>query len=617
MKQKFTKVAFLGVVALLFAFIFSMIISTSSVIAADTSAWKWTAENPKPAWFEFGEKNYPGTPTRGGTFKTAAPRYVGLMNPNHWPVNDWVAMTYIYEYLIRNDGEFKPTANWLIENWKYTGPTSAVMKFRKGIQFHDGTELTAITYKYQLDWIKNPASGAWSKAWIAPIKSTKVIDKYTLEFKFTKPWAAFAGIMANVPGYVISQKALEGDVALSALGKVQKKINAAQKKVTKAQKKADKASGSKKKKELGKLKKEQKKLAKLEKELAKFKQQAEGAKPLDKFPVSTGRFMLEEGRPGNYLKLKRNPNWWFAKTIGTDAPYFDGITINIIPDSSVRLANFRAGKLDSISIIRAQYNLLKNDRNAKVYTYVGNHQAGLAFNHAKGPTKDIRVRKAISHAIDRRALIAGTQFGLAVEASSMYPVVHWGHNPNLEPVKYDPELSKKLLAEAGYANGLVLKGDVSNLQESMTWTAAVKNMLKKVGIDWQFDSLDAVARDDRMKNLEFDLRQGGWTWILDPDLMATGLYHPDGNFNQGRVNLPEVTALIEKGRKELDLKKRRQIYWKIEDVIYNNYVDVWLWWPKDMTVFRSTVKGYNPELYLAGREAYWHSHNFWFEGGKR
>ena len=273
--------------------------------------------------------------------------------------------------------------------------------------------------------------------------------------------------------------------------------------------------------------------------------------------------------------------------------------------------------MDSVSIIRAQYSLLKRDPNAQVYTYVGNHQYGLAFNHAKGPTTDIRVRKAISHAIDRKAIIAGTQFGLAVEASCMYPVVHWGHNPNLKPVKYDPELSKRLLAEAGYADGLVLKGDVSNLQEFLTWASAAKAMLKKVGIDWQYDSMDPVARDDRMKNLEFDLRQGGWTWILDPDLMATGLYHPDGNWNQGRVNNPKVISLIEKARAELDLEKRRKMYWQIEEELYNNYEDIWIYWPKDMTVFRSTVKGYNPKLYLAGREAYWHSHNYWFEGGKR
>ncbi|MCP4751087.1 MAG: ABC transporter substrate-binding protein [Proteobacteria bacterium] len=588
-----------------------------SATAEEMSPWIWTADNPKPIWWDWGESYSKDKPVRGGIYHIASPLYVGLMNPNHWPVNDWVAMTYIYEYLIGYDG-FMPTVNWLIENWKYTGPTSAVLTFRKGIRFHDGTDLDAVSYKYQLDWIKSPANGAWSRYLVAPIKSTTVVDRYTLNLEFTKPWASFAGVMANVPGYAISKKALEGDVALREMVKVGKKAASAKKKIGKLEDKANKQSASKARKTMKKVAKAQRKLAALEKKLAVLKKATVGAKPLDRFPVSTGKFMLEEGRPGNYLKLKRNPDWWFGKSIGKpEMPYFDGILIKVIPDPSVRLANFRAGKIDSINIDRSQYNLLKRDPNTQLYTYVNNHLAGLRINHAKGPTKDIRVRKAISHAIDRKALIAGTQFFLAVEASCMFPSVHWGHNPDLKPVRYDPELSKRLLAEAGYAGGLSLKGNIINLSGVMTWSTAVKNMLQKVGIDWQYDVLDSVANDDRMKNLEYDLAQGGWAWILDPDVMASGTYHPDGNWNRGRYDNPEITALIEKARIELDLKKRQQLYWQIEEAVYNDYADVWLWWPKGVSTFRKPVRGWNQEHYLAGRGGQWQSHCRWFKDGKR
>jgi len=605
-------------VSIVLAFALSVFGITASISAEETPTWEWTKENPKPVFWDWGPNYSKDTPVRGGIFQVAAPRYIGLMNPNHWPVNDWVTMVYIYEMLIYNDGKFQPTFNWLAKSWKYTGSKSAVMKLRKGIKFHDGSDFNAESLKYQIDWIKDKRSGAWSRAWVAPIKSISIVDKYTVKFEFTKQWASFAGIMANVPGYVISKKALEADVAIREMGKTEKKVAAAKKKIGKLEAKAGKQSAAKAKKTMKKVAKEQKKLATLEKELATYRRQAKGAIPLDKHAVGTGKFMVEEGRPGNYLKLKRNPNWWFGKSIGKpDMPYFDGIMVNVIPDPSVRLANFRAAKLDSISIIRAQYTLLKNDPNTKIYNYVGNHWTGLAFNHAEGPCKDIRVRKAISHAIDRKALIAGTQFGLAVEASCMYPVVHWGHNPNLKPVKYDPELSKKLLAEAGYADGLTLKGDITNLSETMTWNSAIKNMLKKVGIDWQYEALDSVARDDRMKNREFDLRQGGWAWILDPDLMATGLYHPDGNWNHGRTNNTKAIPLINEARTILDLDKRQKMYWQIEKALYDNYEDVWLWWPKDMTVFRKPVMGWNQEQYLAGRGAQWFTHCRWFKGGKR
>ncbi|MBW1711233.1 MAG: hypothetical protein JRJ73_15385, partial [Deltaproteobacteria bacterium] len=82
------------------------------------------------------------------------------------------------------------------------------------------------------------------------------------------------------------------------------------------------------------------------------------ATPLDNQAVGTGRFMVEEGRPGNYLKLKRNPNWWFGKSIGLpDMPYFDGWLINVIPDPSVQLANLRAGKIDAMNVDPSQYLL--------------------------------------------------------------------------------------------------------------------------------------------------------------------------------------------------------------------------------------------------------------------
>ncbi|MCP4752285.1 MAG: ABC transporter substrate-binding protein [Proteobacteria bacterium] len=601
-------------------FIVTVLLSCSltagTASAAETSTWKWTAETPKPIWWDWGPNYSKEKPVRGGYLRTAAPRYIGLMNPNHWPVNDFETISEIYEMIIFYDGEFKPTVNWLAESWRYTGSTSAVMKLKKGIKFHDGSDFNAESIKYQFDWIKNPKNGAFSRAWLSPIKSVSIVDEHTVRFEFNQQWAAFAGVMANVPGYALSKKALEADGALKELVKIEKKIATAQKKIGKLKAKAEKASGAKAKKALKKAAKEKKKLAGLERKVTKYKKLAEGAILLDKHAVGTGKFMVEEARPGNYLKLKRNPNWWFGQSIGKpEMPYFDGMKVNVIPDPSVRLANLRAGKVDKISIIKAQYNLLKRDPNSKIHTYMGNHWRGFQFNHAEGPFKDIRLRKAVSHAIDRRALIMGTQFGLAVEASCAYPATHWGHNPDLKPVRYDPELSRKLLAEAGHADGLTIKGIVKNREESMTVATAAKNMLKKVGIDWQYDVLDPAAESDRLRNREYDLRQGGYSFVLDPDLMATAHYHRDGGFNYGRSTNQTAIRLIEAARTELDPVKRRNTYWKFEKALYDNYEDVWLYWPKETMVFSKNVMGWNQAHYLAGRAGHWFSHCRWFKDG--
>src|SRR5262249_44546647 len=208
---------------------------------------------------------------------------------------------------------------------------------------------------------------------------------------------------------------------------------------------------------------------------------------------------------------------------------------------------------------------------------------------------DIRLRKAVSHAIDRQALIAGTQFGLARLASCMYPNDHWCHNPNLKPVAFDPDLSKKLLAEAGHGGGLKIRGYYANTTMGQTIAEAVKGMLAKVGIEWQVDLLAPTALAARLQGLDYDLAQGSWVYIYDPHLMATGRYPPDGGFNLGRSKNEAAIAVIEAGRKEIDLEKRRAIYLQLEETLYNSYEDAWLWWEESATAYRKVVQGWDNE----------------------
>ena len=610
---------FLKPLLIMMAAIFILYPAAARTDDGDVPSWNWTKENPKPAWWYWGEEYDKNKPVHGGYLRQANSRYVGLMNPNHWPVNDWGAMSNMYEAMTYTDHEFKPTINWLIDSWKFTGPKTVVMVIKKGIKFHDGAQLTAKGVKYNFDWIKDKKNGAWTRSALDSMKSIEVLDKYTLQWNFNSPWASFPGVMGSAPGHIMSPKALKGDEALVELGKLEKKVASSKKKVSKLEKKVEKAAakgGKAAKKAAKKAKKEKKKLAKLEKGLKKLQVEAAGAFPLDTHAVGTGQYMFEEGRPGNYVKMKRNPNWWFGQSIGKpEMPYYDGVIVSVIPDMSVRLANLRAGKLDFMGIEASQYNLVKNDPNLSVYTIPTNHLRNFYFNIAKGPCKDIRVRKAIAHAIDRKAIVHGTQFGLATEASSVYPANHWAHNPDLKPVKYDPELSKKLLAEAGYADGLTIKG-YSNGWWAGTVSQAMQNMLKKVNIDWQYDIVDAVAEDDRCKNLEYDFASYGFRYITDPDLMVSATYHPNGAWNKGRSNNKKAVAIIEQARSELNVDKRQKLYWKLEEALYDNYEDVWLYYPLDVVAHSKKIKGYNGKMHHQGGGGYWFTHPTWFKNGK-
>jgi peptide/nickel transport system substrate-binding protein len=103
-------------------------------------------------------------------------------------------------------------------------------------------------------------------------------------------------------------------------------------------------------------------------------------------------FILDEASPGNFLKLKRNPSWWFAKASNNpDMPYFDGIVVTVIPDPAVWLANLRAGKIDVLTLDKSQYAAAKSDPEFNVYRIPANHVTALRFNVTKSLFKDIRL----------------------------------------------------------------------------------------------------------------------------------------------------------------------------------------------------------------------------------
>jgi len=551
--------------------------------------WEWTKKNPKPSWWNW--DNAKQKPVRGGYIHAASSAYIGLMNPNHWPVRDWISINNIYDSLAYTDGEYKPTALWLARSYEFKDQVTCILKLKKGIYFHDGSKFNAEAVKYTIDYIKDRNNGCWTRRLVEPVKSIDLIDEYTLQWNFKRPWAGFLGMMSTVPGFMISKEALEKDVAMKALKKARRRLKRV---------KTDEAK------------------AKYEKQISELTVKAKGGKNVDKFPVGTGKYMLEEAKPGNFLKLKRNPNWWFGQSIGIpDMPYVDGVIVTVIPDESVRLANLRAGRLDFIELSATQYMDLKDDPKFKVTSRVGNHMIGLRFNHAKGPCKDIRVRKAISHAIDRKALIEGLSLGQGVLATGPFHSTHWCHNPNLKPVEYNPELSKKLLAEAGYSKGLTLSGYGSSSTSAVSRTEAMKAMLAKVGINWKVDALNMAAMSDRSQNLEYDLATGGAAFMEEPDLMLTTAYHSKGGRNFGRTNNQKAEELIEAGKAEIDLEKRQKIYWELEKVLYENYEDVWISYPIINTARSKRLMGYDKKKHDQGGEFYYNSHQPWFKDGRR
>ncbi|MBA4366890.1 MAG: hypothetical protein C0403_04550 [Desulfobacterium sp.] len=567
-------------------------------------AWAEAKPEAKQGFMEWGEKYCPEKPVSGGYLRVASPYYIGSMNPNHFPVMDWVTMSYMYEKLIILDGNYKPTIPWLAESWQFIDETTVLMKLRKGVLFHDGSSFSAKSLKYQMEWIMDEENYAWTRSWLEPLQAVELVDEYTVRWRFKRPWGSFLGTLASVPGFMISSQALEKDAAQKKSERITHELIPLRRKAKAEQ-------------DLVKAAQLHKEIEGLEEQQKKYQALAQDGKPLDTSPVGTGPYMLEAASTDNYLTLKRNPDWWFGKSIGKpEMPYFDGIRVSIIPDPSVRLANLKAGEIDSIVLNPIQYRQVKDDSKLTVSTFPVNFLVYMIFNHAKGPCSDIRVRKAISHAIDREALVMGTQQGLGRIASCMYPDDHWAHNPELKPVSYDPELSKKLLAEAGFANGLTLKGFVINTPEAQAFTKAQMAMLEKVGITWKPMFLSITGMIEPFKKLDFDLLGSMYPFIQEPDHIATLLYDPKSPFNNGRSSNSKAIELIKSGREITREESRRKTYFELEKTLCDNYEDVWLFWPTAVLASSKNLTGLNLEMYKSYGEGYHFSHPQWFKDGR-
>jgi len=601
-------------VCLAMALLLAVAFALAALAAPDNDKPVWDKQR---AWMVWGKDYWPTQPVRGGYYRTAAARYIGLMNPNHWPVNDWGAISLFYEGITGSDGQHKQKNPWLLHSWSYPDPLTLDMELKKGIRFHDGSIMDAEALAYQVAWMRERDNGCWTRGDLRKFKEVKAIGPYTVRWKCKEPWGSFP---TGFFGFVISAEALKKDVALRESTQAARAARKARTKAAVDMQKAKKMQSegqAEAKAALAKAEQAAKEATDREAKTRELEAKAKGHRGTDVNPVGTGPYMLEDASPDNFLKMKRNPNWWFGQSVGRpDMPYFDGILITIIPDPSIQVANLRAGKIDSVALSKSQYVLLKDDPNYSVFVYPHNTVRGLGFNQSKGPCQDLRVRRAISHAINREALIAGTQFGLAREAACFIPPNHWAADTSLQPVSHDPELSKKLLAEAGYKDGLTITGFMSNAPDDLTRTEAIKTMLAAVGIRWKVDSLAPVASSDRLSNLDYDLAQLDFGYVQDPDSFLIWFYVPGGNFNKGRNNNKQIQPMIQAGRQELDDAKRAVTYHKIQQVLYQNYEDVWLYQEMVVVAFRRKVQGFNQKMYEQSGNLYTYSHPLWFSDGK-
>ena len=293
----------------------------------------------------------------------------------------------------------------------------------------------------------------------------------------------------------------------------------------------------------------------------------------DNWPIGTGAYKLVEYVENNYTKLERFDEYWKEK------PSIKSVIFRLIKDD-----NERINELVSENIDIAEYNVnktideIKNKEGIKMVkfpplsTYIIGfdlrENGSYGFPDGENPTADVRVRKAIFHAIDIEPLINGPFQGLAIPASQFITPYIFGYNPEIERLSYNLETARELLEEAGYDDGFDIEMDcITHMYEyNVENTRLITEQLSEIGINVTVNSMSIEEFNKKVvleKNTSLWLV--GWGTIsVDGGVVYDYFIRTEGEnltgfYNSGHYSNPEVDRIGEEASVEMDPEKKLKL----------------------------------------------------------
>ncbi|MBS7703769.1 ABC transporter substrate-binding protein [Chelatococcus asaccharovorans] len=322
--------------------------------------------------------------------------------------------------------------------------------------------------------------------------------------------------------------------------------------------------------------------------------------------IGTGPFILKEWVPGSHLLFIKNPNYWDAPK-----PYVDRLVMRIITDPSARAAALETGQVDigANPVPLADLERLKANPQLVVdtttYAYSGPQQQ-LFFNLETKVFQDRRVRLAVAHALDLKVLLDVVYLGYgSVSPSPVSVVLPKFYNPKIEAWPFDPALSERLLDEAGLTRGeggIRLKARLTvNPFHLPAFGDFVKQALRRIGIDADLQRYDLATYLTKVyKDRNFDLVIESLSNVFDPTLGVQRAYWSK-NFqlglpfsNAAHYDNPEVDRLLEAAAVERDEAKRRDLWFRFQEIIHEEVASVDLVAPAGIIVAAKKVRNFAP-----------------------
>jgi peptide/nickel transport system substrate-binding protein len=332
-------------------------------------------------------------------------------------------------------------------------------------------------------------------------------------------------------------------------------------------------------------------------------------------PVGTGPFVLKNYKRNNVLDLERNKTYWRP-----DRPYMDAISIFIIEADQTALTNFLAGQLQMLRPLTPDVPKIEKELGSRgtVQVAPGLSRAALIPNGSRPPFNDVRMREALSAAVDRDEFNKIRQEGKAFLGSYNNPKGTWAL-PNSELAKFtgytgkaDIQKAKQLMAAAGYADGY--KGRMPVRQDFEENGVAVQSMLKKAGFDFTLEVEKSAVLTQRATATDFDCLCHTWATPFDDpdDSFAEMLIHPDrAGRNWAKIITAEVDRLFDLQRAEFDAGKRKQLVNDCDRAALSNYPNIVLQYEPQNVAYYHVLKDYKPHVSLYTNQRF---ESVWMQG---
>jgi peptide/nickel transport system substrate-binding protein len=325
-------------------------------------------------------------------------------------------------------------------------------------------------------------------------------------------------------------------------------------------------------------------------------------------PVGTGAYKFVEWKQGDYVKLTANPDYFRG------APKTPNLQMRVVPEAAQRTIAIETGEADFAYDI-APNDIAKVEENADLQMISAPPLSVwyVSFNMNKAPFDNVKVRQAISYAINQDDIIQAVRYGAAEAAHSLIPPAAFGYSDKAIQYNFDLEKAKALMAEAGYADGFSCNLWVNENQERVEACQIVQSQLKQIGIEVTVDVMEFGTFIDQTSAGEHDLAFFGWTCsTADADYNYYSLAHSTQQGapgNRAFINDPEVDRLIEAGRTTADPVERQKYYDELEVVLSEMSPNAFLYYSvinvgggKDVQGFEMDANGYH-HLYTVYREA--------------